>query len=39
VVQKIKIGDEINVTGALKLSKKEVLGLEILPVEVVMRDK
>jgi predicted lipoprotein len=32
VVQKIKVGDDINVTGALKLSKKETLNLEILPV-------
>jgi predicted lipoprotein len=39
LVQKLKIGDEINVVGALKLSKKETLDLEILPVELVMNDK
>ena len=37
VIQKIKVGDEIDVTGALKLSKKEVLSLEILPVSMVHR--
>jgi hypothetical protein len=37
VVQKIKAGDKINVTGALKLSKKDALNLEILPVLMVHR--
>lgn len=33
-VQKLKVGDDISVTGALKLSKKENLELKILPVKI-----
>lgn len=33
-VQKLKIGEEIAVMGALKLSKKENLELKILPVKI-----
>lgn len=33
-VQKLKVGDDISVTGALKLSKKEDLELKILPVKI-----
>jgi predicted lipoprotein len=38
-ISKIKIGDEISFTGALKLSKKEVLGLVILPVFITLKEK
>lgn len=37
ITKNIKIGDKITVTGALKLSKKEVLGLEILPVQIILK--
>jgi predicted lipoprotein len=36
-IQKLKIGDGILVTGALKLSKKEILSLEILPVQIILQ--
>jgi predicted lipoprotein len=35
-VQKIKMGDEIHFVGALKLSKKQTLDLNILPVQVIL---
>ncbi|MFN8352891.1 MAG: DUF2291 family protein [Spirosomataceae bacterium] len=35
-VQKLKVGDAISVTGALKLSKKENLELKILPVKIAI---
>lgn len=34
IVQKLKVGDNISVTGALKLSKKENLEFKILPVKI-----
>jgi predicted lipoprotein len=37
ITKNIKVGDEIKVIGALKLSKKEILSLEILPVEIILK--
>jgi predicted lipoprotein len=34
ITKNIKVGDEISVVGALKLSKKEILSLEVLPVQI-----
>lgn len=39
ILQKLKIGEEISVIGALKLSKKETLELKILPVKIVINDE
>lgn len=33
-IQKLKVGDDISVSGALKLSKKENLELKVLPVKI-----
>ena len=37
ITKNIKIGNEISVVGALKLSKKEILRLEVLPVQIILQ--